>query len=165
MRVCVNVNGDADPTARGLIAHSGSIETARGLERAAPFDDHKAAFLRHLASTIVPEDRIIRSAPSAASATTLRLGRPVTSATTARKAGRHIRSGLLGQSALAGDVYDHSRPIGRSVTADDDADANVALRGGTAVDCAWDLCESPSEALAGSSGWSCTTACLRIGYM
>lgn len=53
MRVCVNVNGDADPTARGLIADSGSIETARGLEGAAPFDDHKAAFLRHLASTIV----------------------------------------------------------------------------------------------------------------
>jgi hypothetical protein len=47
----------------------------------------------HLASTIVPEDRIIRSAPSAASATTLRRGRPVTSATTAlRPAGTFARA-------------------------------------------------------------------------
>jgi hypothetical protein len=165
MRVCVNVNGDADPTARGLIAHSGSIETARGLERAAPFDDHKAAFLRALGI----DNRAGRQDYQVSTVSSVRDHPPPWPAGDvcdhSAQAGRHIRSGLRGQSALAGDVYDHSRPIGRSVTADDDADANVALRGGTAVDCAWDLCESPSEALAGSSGWSCTTAYLRIGYM
>ena len=35
----------------------------------------------------------------------------------------------------------------------DGADANAALRGGTAADCGRDLCERPPEAMPGSSGW------------
>jgi len=34
----------------------------------------------------------------------------------------------------------------------DGADANAALRGGTAADCGRDLCERPPEAMPGSSG-------------
>ena len=80
----------------------------------APFDDHKAAFLRALGI----DNRAGRQDYQVSTVSSVRDHPPPWPAGDvcdhSAQAGRHIRSGLRGQSALAGDVYDHSRPIGRS---------------------------------------------------
>src|SRR6187401_3055522 len=102
-------------------------------------DDHKAAFLRALGI----DNRAGRQDYQVSTVSSVRDHPPPWPAGdvcdhSARPAGTFARAYWANRHWPATSTTTAARLNGL-VTADDDAHANVALRGGTAIDCAWDL--------------------------